>query len=123
MTTLHPGIEAANSDFMLAVKAGDEERFISLYAEDAILLLPGRDPLVGREGVRTFFASFKARGIREIKLTTLEIEAFEDTAWERGCSEMAGPEGAVLGKGKYIVIWKRAADGWKLYRDIVNASS
>jgi len=123
MTPRHSGIEAANSDFMQAVREGYEDRFVSLYAEDAILLLPGREPLVGREGVKAFFASFKARGIREIKLTTLEIEAFEDTAWERGSSEMVGPDGAMLGKGKYIVIWKRAADGWKLYRDIVNASS
>jgi uncharacterized protein (TIGR02246 family) len=123
MTSLHPGIEAANSEFMDAVKAGDEERFVNLYADDAILLLPGRDPLAGREGARTFFASFKARDVREIKLTTLEVEAFETTAWERGSFETMGPAGAVLGKGKYIVIWKRVADRWKLYRDIVNASA
>ena len=87
------------------------------------LRTPGREPLVGRAGVQTFFASFKARGVREIKLTTLEVEHFGETAWERGSSEAAGPDGAVLAKGKYIVIWKRFGDEWKLYRDILNAST
>ena len=39
-----------------------------------------------------------------------------------GAFQMTGLEG-VLGNGKYIVIWKRTSDGWKLHRDIVNASS
>lgn len=82
---------------MVAPDADSLKCFVSLYAEYAILLLSGRDPLVGQVGVCTFFASLKARGICEIKLTTLELEAFADTAWERGSSEMIGPEGAPLG--------------------------
>ena len=123
MATLHAEIQAANARFMDAVRTGDEERFARLYTDDAVLLLPGREALNGRAGVQTFFASFKARGIREIRLTTLELEAFGDTAWERGGSEAIGPEGTPIGKGKYIVIWKRTAEGWKLHRDILNASA
>ena len=123
MATLHAEIQAVNDRFMEAVRAGDEERFARLYTEDAVLLLPGREALSGRAGVQTFFASFKARGVREVRLTTLELEAFGDTAWERGGSEVIGPEGTLIGKGKYIVIWKLTAEGWKLHRDILNASA
>jgi ketosteroid isomerase-like protein len=122
MLTLHSEIRAANDQFMDAVRSGQKELFVSLYTDNAIVLLPGREPLEGSAGVRTFFASFKARGVREIKLTTLEVEAFEDTAWERGSFEQTSSDGASLGKGKYIVIWKRISGGWKLHRDIVNAS-
>lgn len=122
MTVIHAGIEAANTQFMSAVQAGDEEKFVRLYTDDAVLLFPGLEPLVGGSGVRKFFASFATRGIRRIKLTTLEVEAFDQTAWERGTFEQSGADGAVIGKGKYIVIWKQIADGWKLHRDIVNAS-
>jgi uncharacterized protein (TIGR02246 family) len=121
--SFHPGIEVANRKFMDAVRTGDEERFVRLYAEDAILLLPGSDPLVGRVGAQEFFASFKAGGVSEIELTTLEVEALGETAWERGSFESMGPGTALLGRGKYIVIWKQAADGWEIYRDIVNASA
>ena len=123
MATFHAEIKAANRRFMEAVRTHDEEGFAALYTEDAILLLPGREPLIGLPGVRTFFASFEARGIREIQLTTLELEALGDTAWERGSSEATGSGGTVVGKGKYIVIWKQVAGGWKLHRDILNASA
>ena len=122
MAALHLGIEAANNQFMSAVETSDEEKFVRLYTDDAILLFPGLEPLHGQSGVRKFFASFATRGIRRIKVTTLEVEAFDHTAWERGTFEQSGADGAVIGKGKYIVIWKRIADGWKLHRDIVNAS-
>lgn len=123
MATLHAEIQAANERFMEAVSTGDEERFLRLYTDDAILLLPGRDALTGRAGPEAFFASFKARGVREVRLTTLEVEGIGDTAWERGSSEVIGLDGRLMGKGKYIVIWKRTPDGWKLHRDIMNASA
>ncbi len=123
MFNLHSDIQAANKRFMDAVRTGDEERFVRLYTDDAILLLPGREPLEGIVGVKTFFAPFKTRGVREITLTTIEVEGFGDTAWERGASEMTGADGGLLGRGKYIVIWKRTSDGWKLHRDMVNASA
>lgn len=123
MPTLHAEIQAANERFMQAVRAGDEERFVRLYTEDAVVMLPGRDALAGSAGARAFFASLKARGVREVRLTTLEVEGFADTAWERGSSEVIGADGAPIGKGKYLVIWRRTAEGWKLHRDIMNASA
>lgn len=123
MATFQHEIEAANRMFMQAVKMRDEDAFVSLYTEDAILLLPGRDPLFGLPGVRVFFSSFVTRGICEIQLMTLEFEATGDTAWERGSSEAYGAGGAIASKGKYIVIWKQIAGNWKLHRDILNASA
>ena len=122
MAIFHPEISAANDRFMMAVRTDDEAVFTSLYTNEAILLLPGREPLTGLPGVQTFFASFKARGVLEVNLISLEIEVLGDTAWERGNSELKGLDGEVIGKGKYIVIWKRDAGGWKLHRDIMNAS-
>jgi uncharacterized protein (TIGR02246 family) len=122
-TALSTEIQAANDRFMAAVRAGDQERFVRLYTNDAVLLLPGRDALVGHAGAQAFFESLKARAVREVRLTTLEVEGFGDTAWERGRSEVIGPDGTPIGKGKYMVIWKRTSEGWKLHRDIMNASA
>jgi uncharacterized protein (TIGR02246 family) len=123
MDSLHAEIASVNKRFMAAISEGDEERFVQLYSRDAVLLLPGREPLEGEAGVRAFFASFAARGVREIRLQTLELEGFGDAAWERGSSEARDADGVVKARGKYIVIWKRGADGWKLHRDILNAST
>ncbi|TFY97513.1 YybH family protein [Ramlibacter rhizophilus] len=123
MSSLRSEIESVNERFMSAVRMRDEESFVRLYSPDALLLLPGREPLEGAAGARAFFASFEARGIREIRLTSIEIEGTGDSAWERGSSEAMGDDGSVKGRGKYIVIWKRGSDGWQLHRDILNASS
>ena len=123
MDSLRSEIESANKRFMAAVSAADEKSFVQLYSSDAVLLLPGREPLEGAAGVRAFFASFAARGVREIRLQTLEVEGVGDAAWERGASEAVGADGTVKARGKYIVIWKRGPDGWKLHRDILNAST
>lgn len=121
--TVYSGIEAANASFMEAVRTGNEQRFIGLYCDDAILLLPGRAPASGSAAAQAFFTSFAARGVREIQLTTLEVEEFGDRAWERGSAESRGADGTILGKANYMVIWKRSASGWQIYRDILNASS
>jgi ketosteroid isomerase-like protein len=123
MSSIRAEIESANERFMAAVRTRDEAGFVALYSPDAVLLLPGREPLQGHAGARMFFSSFEARGVREIKLTTLEVEGLGETAWERGASQALGADGTVKGTGKYIVIWKRGASGWQLHRDILNASS
>lgn len=123
MSSLRFEIESANGRFMSAVRTRDEESFVRLYSPDAVLLLPGQEPLEGEAGARAFFASFEARGVREVRLTSIEVEGVGDTAWERGSSEAVGGDGSVKGRGKYLVIWKRGPDGWQLHRDILNASS
>jgi ketosteroid isomerase-like protein len=35
---------------------------------------------------------------------------------------LKGKDGAELDHGKYVVIWKKEAGGWKLHRDIWNSS-
>jgi ketosteroid isomerase-like protein len=123
MRSLRSEVESANERFMSAVRTRDEESFVRLYSPDAVLLLPGREPLEGEAGARAFFTSFEARGVCEVRLKTLEVEGVGDAAWERGTSEAVGVDGSVKGRGKYIVIWKRGPDGWQVHRDILNASS
>ena len=54
-------------------------------------------------------------------LVTQEVEVDGDGAWECGTSEWVQPDGQVVDRGKYIVIWKRTESGWKLHRDIMNS--
>lgn len=63
-------------------------------------------------------------GIRNVKLTTLEVELLGRTAAEVGQYEIdvkPASGTAMHDHGKYIVLWKRDAKGeWQLYRDIFN---
>ena len=44
MSSIRSEIESANARFLAAVRARDEEGLVRLYSEDALLLLPGREP-------------------------------------------------------------------------------
>lgn len=115
-------IAKVNQIFMACIRSGDRERFIRLYAEDAILLANGAPPLLGHEGAGHFFSVLMDKGIAEVRLSTLEIELTGDTAWERGSSVAHNEAGKIVGRGNYIVIWKRTQTGWKLFRDIMNTA-
>jgi ketosteroid isomerase-like protein len=91
-----------------------------LYTEDAVLMIPNLEALEGHAGAARFFEAFENRGIAEVRLRTIEVEDFGHNAWERGRAEQLRSDGSVLGRSKYIVIWKRTEAGWRIYRDIMN---
>ena len=114
-------INAVNRRFEDLYAAGDEAKFSQLYTEEALIMLPGRETLQGRAGAEQFLAGAKQRGVKKVSLTTHELEISGDTAWERGGAIASLADGSVAAKNKYIVIWKRTSDGWKLHRDILNS--
>jgi uncharacterized protein (TIGR02246 family) len=114
-------IAAVNSRFMDLYAAGDVRAFAQLYTGDAVVMLPGAEALHGRAGAEKFLEGAKSRQIARVALTTLELEVFGDTAWERGQAEAKYADGSVAARNKYIVIWKRTSEGWQLHRDIMNS--
>ncbi len=66
-------------------------------------------------------------GVRELTLETVDVEYLGDVAYEVGAYTLKiEPEGgqAATDKGKYVVVWKRQADGrWKLQVDIWNTNT
>ena len=71
---------------------------------------------------KALFQALIDTGIKAIKLETIETERYGDTASEIGRYILEGEGNQVLDRGKYIVIWKREADQWKIHRDIFNTS-
>ena len=61
-------------------------------------------------------------GIKGLELETLEVLGQGDIASEVGRYKMRGPDGQQIDHGKYIVVWKKVGDVWKLHRDIFNTS-
>jgi ketosteroid isomerase-like protein len=115
-------IESVNKRFMELYEAGDLTGFReALYTQDALVMLPGLKALEGRAGAMSFLESAKGRSIARVKLNTLELEIFGDTACERGSAEAQYANGSVANRNKYIVVWKRTSEGWQLHRDIINS--
>ena len=62
------------------------------------------------------------QGIKALKLETIEIEDYGDTASEVGRYTLEDANGEILDHGKLVVIWKQESGQWKVHRDIINSS-
>ena len=119
-------IEEGNAKFGEAVRKGDGAAIAALYTEDATLLPPDSDMIKGRGGIEAFWKGGLQMGIKEAVLTTVDVSAAGELAYEIGTFALKVlPEGKdpIEQKGKYVVVWKKAPDGsWKLHVDIWNSS-
>ncbi len=121
-TKIHSDIAAANDAFMAAFKQGDAAGLAALYTEDAQVLPPNANFINGQQAIQGFWQALFDTGIKEAKMEIVEVEKHGDTATEVSKFKLLSGDGQVLDQGKYIVIWKRDQNQWKLYRDIFNSS-
>jgi uncharacterized protein (TIGR02246 family) len=117
-------IEAVNERYVAAYNAGDVATFARVYAPDATLMPSNSAPIQGHEAIGKFWQGGWKMGIRNVKLTTTELDVHGNSAAEVGQYQFdvqAGNGAATHDHGKYIVLWKRSPQGqWQWYRDIFN---
>jgi ketosteroid isomerase-like protein len=121
-TEIRSAIMAANEKFMTTFIRGDAAGIAALYTEGGQLLPPNSDFIAGKQAIQAFWEGAMNMGIKAARLETIEVEGHGNTANEVGKFTLQGAAGQVLDTGKYVVIWKREAGQWKLYRDIWNSS-
>ncbi len=121
-TDVHDAIVAADETFMTTFSRGDAAGIAALYTENGQFLPPNSDFVTGKQAIQATFQAFMDMGIKAIKIETIEVEGYGDTASEVGRYTLEGEGGQVLDQGKFIVIWKQEAGQWKLHRDIINTN-
>lgn len=119
-------IEKANIRFGEEIRKGNAVGLASLYTEDAVLLPPNSEKVLGRKATEKFWGgAISQLGLKDAVLKTEELTGSGDTYTEVGSYTLkTQPKGQkpVEDKGKYVVVWKQTPDGWKLHRDIWNSS-
>jgi len=119
-------IASVNQNFMDAFKRADAAGLAEFYTDDAKLLPPGFPMMSGREAVQSFWQGAMDMGIKEAKLETVEVESQGNLASEIGRFTLTvQPEGGESAEmtGKYVVIWKKQDETWKLHVDIWNTDA
>ncbi len=121
-TEIRDGIAAANAKFMDTFNRGDRAGMGELYTENGQLLPPNSDIVSGHSAISAFWQGVMDMGIRTAKLETIELEGQGDEAFEIGKYTLSGEGGASIDSGKFLVVWRKEGDEWKLHRDIWNSS-
>ena len=119
-------IAAVNRKFEEAATKKDAAGIAALYTDDAIVLPPDAPMARGKAGIQELWGNvIQGLGLKSVKLETVDMEIAGDTACEVGRATLElAPQGgsAATAKAKYVVSWKKTKDGWKLHRDIWNAT-
>jgi uncharacterized protein (TIGR02246 family) len=124
MTTVRDSIEAAIKTLTESLNGGDAAGAAAHYSDDAALLPPDAARIDGREGIQGAWQALIDADVRDVTMTTQEVDVFGDVANEVGAISATAPGedgGRVQMAGKYVAVWKRGSDdSWRLHRDIWN---
>lgn len=110
-------IDSMNAQFSEQVAAGDTLALASHYWPEAELLMDNSEVIKGNE-IMAAWSSFIRSGLKEMSFSTTDITGSPTFIIETGTYEMKGENKALLDKGKYVVVWEKRGNEWKLYRDI-----
>ncbi len=122
MAQVRQTVEAADAKFSEAFNAGDAAALAAMYTEDAIVMPPNHESVQGTNAIEQVFSGFISMGATNLTLTADDVMGAGDLVIETGKYSLALP-GGLQDSGKYLVVWKKAADGsWKPHRDIWNSS-
>ncbi|KUG20584.1 MAG: DUF4440 domain-containing protein [Methanomicrobiaceae archaeon] len=118
-------IDEVNRRFSEGFMKGDAAITAAGFAEDAVVLPPGAEMVRGKRAIEAFWRTAMQSGVKEAALTTIELVGSGEYVCEMGTGVLKvsreGGEPAEQ-KIKYVVVWKRTADGWKNMWDIWNGS-
>ena len=106
---------------------GDAAGVANLYAEDGIVLAPGAPAVSGREAIRTFLANdiaaSKKGGVTLNQGEVTGVSVSGDMGWLSASFTVKDPTGKTVDTGKYLSIYRRIGNDWKLIRDTWNSDS
>jgi ketosteroid isomerase-like protein len=106
-----------------AYNAGEVDKIVALYTEDAVVMPTNAFALTGRAEIKDFLtkdiAATKAAGLTA-KDGVSDVGISGDLAWHAGTSSVIDAAGKTVETGKYIEVWRRINGKWLMVRDIWN---
>jgi uncharacterized protein (TIGR02246 family) len=121
-------IEQVLTDFAAAFNAKDATKLVSFYAEDAVLMPPGSPVVKGQPAIKSALMAMVARGGVVKFNVPLAIDVTGDRASAAGTytvtvsgSQAAGGNAPLVIAAKYLTVFKRVGNAWKIVYDMQNA--
>lgn len=109
-------------------EAKDLEKVTGHYADDAVLIVPGGPPTVGREAIHAALKEMLADPALSLKFqaTRVEVARTGDMGWTQGSYTLTVTDPTtkkpIHDSGSYVTTYKKQADGsWRARSDIVSS--
>lgn len=115
-------IDEKNNRFTQAHITGDTAFLNNIFTQDARVYAPNSDVVVGHDAIAALNLEYINFGIKEFREETTALYGNEEYLINEGTYFMNYGDDNTLDKGKFINIWKKAEDDWKLYSNIWNTN-
>src|SRR5438093_5268463 len=131
MLTNHAGFVAAvlvlDEVFVRNVNSAALDTLVdAYYAEDARVLPPHAPPVQGRGQIRELFREMIEAGLDDVTRETLPLYVVGDLGYGVGiytCALCQPWRKAIRDTGKYVLVYRRQADGaWKVVVDLFSSN-
>ncbi len=107
----------ASRDWSRAAEAGDMDKVASYFADDAVLISAGEQPVRGKQAIRAYLAEASKIPGFKIRWEPVEGEVSGNMGYllERTHMTMDGPQGTPVTQTlQAVTVWRKMPDGsWK----------
>jgi uncharacterized protein (TIGR02246 family) len=118
-----PALDKITKEFTAAFNAKDAKKVASFYADDAVLMSPDSPMVRGRSNIEVHYEETFRVMFSDVQMKPVESVITGTRAFEVGTSSATRPgdASARTENGKYLVIYKRVGNNWKIAYDMYNS--
>lgn len=114
LSILEKEIELRLREFEKNLQNGDSIALGNMYLANAVIM----PSTVGRENIVKNFGSMIRDSITGSSFNTIGLWGNDQLLVEEGTGIWTHENGQVVGRGTYLVVWKKENGNWKILRDI-----
>lgn len=119
----HEQLLESIAQFSKEVVAGNAKAVAGMYTEDGKIFPGGRPIMEGQDVLEQYWTPGEEARISYHKITPVEIKFLGDYAYDFGYykGQTTRNDGTSSDwEGKYVIVWKRVGEKWKIFLDIWN---
>jgi len=114
-----------NKAWFAHYNAHHPDSLAALYADDAILMMPGSPMVKGRDAIKAAYAKdiagMEKAGYLNNQGKDMNITVSGETGWESNTYTITDKAGKQIDAGKYVTVFGRKDGKWAIVRDIWNS--
>lgn len=116
-------IERKNQQFTRAHVTGDRSTIDSMFTDDAKVLPPNAEPVIGRKAIDALTAEYIGYGISDFREETTDFYGNERLLIDQGNYVLTYGKDHTVEKGKYLNVWKFVDGEWKIHSNVWNTNA
>lgn len=110
-------------EFSKAYVNADYDKLTNFYSTDGKIFPAGADIIVGHQAIKNRWILPKGESIQSHIISPKEIKIIDNYAYDYGYYKGVSTSKKDVTntfKGKYVIIWRKDGNDWKIYLDIWN---